>query len=102
MALKDGPLFNVPAFLREHLNRHDMNQSEFAMRMGTSKKHISEVMNGLSGVSWHFAFGCGYVLGVKPIDLMKIQDEELLYRARKRAAEKPQVPWWKRAHVGES
>ena len=82
------PLVEAPAFLRKKLAEKEMTQAEFAMRMGISRKQVNEIVKGIAGVTWKFAIHCEYVLGILAADLVKLQMDEELYRARVRAASK--------------
>jgi plasmid maintenance system antidote protein VapI len=80
------PLVEAPAFLRAKLADKEMTQADFALRMGRSRKVVNEVLQGVAGVTWKFAIHCEYVLGIRAADLVKLQMDEELYRARVRVA----------------
>lgn len=50
--------------VKEVLENNNMNQEELAIRTGFSAKHISEVVNGIKGISSQFAKSLEYVFGM--------------------------------------
>lgn len=54
------------AYLRTVLLARGMSQREFARRMSTTPKHVSEVIRGESGFSDQFAVKMERVLGGEP------------------------------------
>ncbi len=86
----------VPKLLRRLLDEKEMSQADFAMRMGVSKKTISETMNGLASISPKFAICCEYVLGIRASDLTIIQMHEQLDEARKIVDVSCLPPAWSR------
>lgn len=59
--------------IREQLDRWQMTETEFAVRMGYSLKHISQVLNGHARCRPTFALACEHVLGIPMRDLMQLQ-----------------------------
>lgn len=39
-------------YLKDYLEFYDISQSEFAMRMGTTQKHMNELLNGKTNLSY--------------------------------------------------
>ncbi len=67
--------------IKEVLVERQMNQEELAIRTGFSPKHVSEVVNGIKGISPSFAKGLEYVFGIPAsfwINLQGIYDKEML------------------------
>lgn len=67
--------------VKEILDERKMTQEELAIRTGFSPKHISEVVNGLKGISPSFAKSLEYVFGMPAsfwINLQGIYDREML------------------------
>jgi len=50
--------------IKEQLERHNMTQKEFAIRMGYSEKHISHLLNGKNELSYETVLKLEKVLGI--------------------------------------
>ena len=67
--------------IKEVLEEKNMKQEELAIRTGFSPKHISEVVNGIKGISPLFAKSLEYVFGIPAtfwINLQGIYDKEMI------------------------
>lgn len=61
--------------IKEIMDEMNMSQSELAIRLGTSQKHLSQVLNGKAEISRDLANKLEFVLGIESIFWLKLEDE---------------------------
>ena len=60
------PIHPGEILLEEFLKPYGMTQTEIARRIGVSRKHISEVVNGRKGISTDMALRLSRLFGTSP------------------------------------
>jgi len=60
------PIHPGEILLEEFMKPYDMTQTEIAKRIGVSRKHISEIVNGRKGISTDIALRLSRLFGTSP------------------------------------
>lgn len=61
--------------IKEIINELNMSQKELAVRLGTSTKHLSLVLNGKAEISREFASKLEHVLGIESLFWVQLENE---------------------------
>lgn len=80
-------MFNPPhpgeILLEECIKPLNMSITSFSLKIGTSRKNLSEIVNGKTGISAEMALKLSKALGTSPEFWLNLQQAFDLYQARK-------------------
>ena len=66
MPTNRSPIHPGEILLEEFMKPYGMTQTEIAKRIGVSRKHISEIVNGRKGISTDIALRLSRLFGTSP------------------------------------
>ena len=79
-------MYNPPhpgiVLLEECIKPLNVSISAFALRIGTSRKNLSEIVNGKTGISAEMALKLSKALGTSPKFWLNMQQQYDLWQAR--------------------
>ncbi len=61
-------------YLKDYLEARDISQSEFAIRMGVSQKHMNEILNGKTGITTEMAGNIERLTGINSSFIISIEN----------------------------
>lgn len=65
-------------YLKDYLEFNNISQSEFAVRLGISKKHMNEVLNGKASITLEMAANIERLTGISSNFIIKIENERII------------------------
>lgn len=81
-------MFNPPhpgeILLEDFIKAYNFTISEFALRIGTSRKNLSEIVNGKTGISAEMALKLSKVLGTSAQLWLNMQQAYDLWHAKQK------------------
>lgn len=81
-------MFNPPhpgeILLEDFIKAYSFTISEFALRIGTSRKNLSEIVNGKTGISAEMALKLSKVLGTSAQLWLNMQQAYDLWQAKQK------------------
>ena len=69
-------MINFGEYLKDYLEFNNISQTEFAMRMGISQKHMNELLNGKKNVTAEMAANIERLTGIDSGFILKIENSK--------------------------
>ena len=63
------------SYLKDYLEYNNISQSEFAMRMGTTQKHMNELLNGKTNITLEMAANIERLTGINSNFIINIEND---------------------------
>ena len=63
-------------YLKDYLEFHNISQTEFAMRLGISQKHMNELLNGKAQITSEMAANIERLTGISASFILKIENSK--------------------------
>jgi len=65
-------------YLKDYLEYSNISQTEFAMRMGITQKHMNEILNGKTNITLEMAANIERLTGIKSSFIISVENSRIL------------------------
>ena len=65
-------------YLKDYLEYNNISQTEFAMRMGITQKHMNEILNGKTNITLEMAANIERLTGIKSSFIISVENSRIL------------------------
>ena len=65
-------------YLKDYLDYSNISQTEFAMRMGITQKHMNEILNGKTNITLEMAANIERLTGIKSSFIISVENSRIL------------------------
>ena len=63
-------------YLKDYLEFNNISQTEFAMRMGITQKHMNEILNGKSNITLEMAANIERLTGINSSFIINVENSK--------------------------